>query len=134
MTNRLYPKGKERLLGGQIDLDTDPIKAALVSTSASYSASHEFWSSLSSNVVGTPQTLSSVTLTDGVFNASNTVFTAVTGSPVGSVVLFKDTGNASTSPLLAWVDTTSAGAISVTPNGGNISVNWDTGSSKIFAI
>jgi hypothetical protein len=36
------------------------------------------------------------------------------------MVIFVDTGVASTSPLVAYID-----GLSVTPNGGNIVVDWD---------
>lgn len=134
MANTLYPKGKQKFLGAEIDLDTDTIKAALIDSSASYNSAHEFWSSLVGDVVGTPQTLASVTLTNGVFNAANVTFSAVSGNPVAAVVIFKDTGSSATSPLIAWIDTTAGGPIAVTPSGGSIIVNWDTGADKIFAL
>ncbi len=134
MPNSVYPKAKEKFLGGGIDLDTAPIKVALVSAGASYNSAHEFWSSLSANVVGTPATLTSVTVSGGVFNAANVTFTAVTGSPITALVIFQDTGTPATSPLVSWIDTTSGGPVGVTPSGGNVVIAWDTGVNKIFSI
>jgi len=134
MANALYPKGKEKFLGAQIDCDTDTIKAALVSGSAVYSSSDEFWSALSANVIGTPATLSSVTLTGGVFNAANVTYTAVSGPDVEAIVIYKDTGSSATSPLVAWIDTSGGNPILVTPDGGDIRIIWDTGANKIFKL
>lgn len=129
MANGIPAKMKERWLdpnrGGLVgvDVNTDTIKAALVSSSYTPNlATHEFWSSASANVVGTPQTLSSVTVTDGAFGAASPLtYTAVTGSQVNYVVFYKDTGTTTTSPIIAIFDT--ATGLPVTPNGGNITVS-----------
>jgi hypothetical protein len=47
-------------------------------------------------------------------------FTAVTGDVSEAVILYKDTGVAATSPLIAYIDT--ATGLPVTPNGGDITV------------
>lgn len=129
MASALYPSFKELLLGGDIDLANDTIKAALVDTGTyTYSSAHDFYNDIS-GVVGTPGTLASKTITGGVFDAADQVYSSVSGASVEAVVLYKDTGNTATSPLIAYID-----GISVTPNGGNITVQWDSGASKIFAL
>lgn len=135
MANKIWPKGKEGLLSGAFNLPSDTIKLALLSSGYSYSTAHQFYSDLTpgSNVVGTPQALASKTITNGVFDAASPVtFTSVSGSQVTQMAIFKDTGVAGTSPLLEHIDT--ATGLPVTPNGGNITVSWDTGSNKIFAL
>lgn len=131
MASALYPKFKESMLSQNpsVDLDTDTIKVALVDTGTyTYSTAHQYYSSVS-GVVGTPQTLGSKSVTDGVFDAADVTFTAVSGASVEALVVYKDTGSAATSPLIAYID-----GISVTPNGGDITVAWDNGSNKIFAL
>ena len=135
MANVLYPKFKEALLSQSpsVDLDTDTIKAALVDTGTyTYSASHQYYSSVSSAVVGTPVTLGTKTVTNGVFDAADSTFSSVSGSTVEAIVLYKDTGSAATSPLIAYID--SATNLPVTPNGGDIDITWDSGANKIFAL
>jgi hypothetical protein len=136
MANALYPKFKESLLSQNpsVDLDADTIKVALVDTGTyTYSASHQYYSSVSAAVVGTPQTLGSKTVTNGVFDAADVTFSAVSGNSVEALVIYKDTGNAATSPLIAYLDTVASG-LPVTPNSGDISVTWDNGSNRIFAL
>lgn len=136
MANALYTKYKESMLSlnPSVDLDTDTIKAALVT--ASYTANlstDQYWSSASANVVGTPGTLASKTITSGVFDAADVTFTAVAaGTAASQIVIFKDTGSAATSPLIARIDT--ATGLPVTPNGGDITITWDNGANKIFAL
>lgn len=130
MANVLFPTGKEYLLSV---LSTDTVKVALLDASYTYSAAHQFFSSVSSAVVGTPVALGSKTVALGVFNAATAVFTAVTGNPVTQIVIYKDTGVAGTSNLLVLDDTVAAG-LPITPNGGDITITWSTGASKIFAL
>jgi hypothetical protein len=143
MANALYPTYKALLLnpgtlgstsGTAVDLADDTIKVALVDTGTyTYSAAHDFYDDVSAGVIGTPQTLGSKTTTSGVFDAADVTFTSVSGSTVEAIVIYKDTGTASTSCLIAYIDTGVTG-LPVTPNGGNITITWDSGASKIFAL
>jgi hypothetical protein len=136
MANALFPLGKQAFLSGSINMTSDTIKVALVKTTSgyTYSAAHQFYSDLTpaSNVVGTPATLGTITVTTGIFDAADTTFTSVSGSAVGALVLYKDTGAPTTSPLIAYIDT--ATGLPVTPNGGNISIVYDNSTNKIFAL
>lgn len=136
MANALYAKFKESLLSQNpsVDLDTDTIKVALVSsTYTPNTASNQYYSSVS-GVIGTPATLSGKSVTDGVFDASDITFTSVTSTAtVTQLVLYKDTGTASNSPLIALIDSATSG-LPVTPNGGDITVSWDNGANKIFKL
>jgi hypothetical protein len=130
MASAIYPLAKQSFLSENpsIDMDTDTIKVRLVRTSAyTYSAAHQFLSSLPA-AIGTDQTLASRTVTNGVFGAANATFTAVAaGAAIDALALYKDTGNAATSPLICYMD-----GFSVTPNGGDITVAWNA--SGIFAL
>lgn len=131
MANALYPKFKESILQAGVNMSSGTVKVALVDTGTyTYSSAHQYLSSLS-GVVGTAQTLGSKTFTNGVFDAADATFTAVTGNSVEALVLYVDTGNAATSPLIAFIDTGVTG-LPVTPNGGDINVTWNA--SGIFAL
>jgi hypothetical protein len=56
----------------------------------------------------------------------------VSGASCESIVVYKDTGSAATSPLVAFFDT--ATGLPVTPNGGDIIITWDSGANKIFKL
>lgn len=132
MANILYPNGKENLLNGEIDLVDDTIKVAMIDTDTyTYSATHEFYSDLS-GIVDTPVALTTKSTTDGVFDADDATFTSVTGNTVEALVIYKDTGTPSTSPLIVYID--SGTNLPVTPNGGDITVQWSDDASKIFSI
>ena len=133
MSNALYPKWKEALLQFTTNnnLSSGTVKVALVTAGYTYSSAHQFYSSVSASVVGTPQTIGTKTFTNGVFDGADVTFTAVTGSQATSLVLYIDTGSAATSPLVAYLDT-SITNLPVTPNGGDISIVWNA--SGIFAL
>lgn len=134
MANALYAKGKEKILSGSINLPSDTIKASLLSSSYTANLStDEFWSGISANLLNTSQTLGSKTVTAGVFDAADVTFTAVTsGSTVKAVVIWKDTGTPSTSPLLVYIDTITGFPLAT--NGGDITITWDNGSYRIFSL
>ena len=131
--NALYPKWKQALLEftADNDLDGQTVKVALVTAGYTYSGANQYYSSVSASVVGTPQTLGNKTFTDGVFDADDVTFLAVSGSQVVSLVIYIDTGNAATSPLVAFIDT-GVTNLPVTPNGGDITITWNA--TGIFAL
>lgn len=134
MANALYAKWKEQLLQftANNNLSAGTVKVALVDTGVyTYNSADQFYSSVSSAVVGTPQTIGSKTFTNGVFDGADVTFTAVTGNSVEALVIYIDTGTASTSPLVAYIDTSVTG-LPVTPNGGDITVTWN--GTGIFAL
>lgn len=134
MANALYPKWKEQLLQftANNNLSAGTVKVALVDTGVyTYSSTDQFYSSVSSAVVGTPQTIGSKTFTNGVFDGADVTYTSVTGNSVEALVIYVDTGSAATSPLVAYIDTSVTG-LPVTPNGGDITITWNA--SGIFAL
>lgn len=136
MANALYTKGKEGLLHGTFALDSDTIKLALISSSYTPSlSSDQFYSSVNSFLIGTPQTIGGISITSGVFNSSSVTFTAVAGgSTVKYFLIYKDTGTAGTSPLLVLIDTTTGVTLPFNTNGGDITFTPDSGTNKIFKL
>jgi hypothetical protein len=136
MANALYDKGRNRFAIGDIHWKAsggDTIKTALVDNTYTPNLStDEFWSEISAKKVGTPQALTLLDPVVGVCDANDVTFTAVTGNQVNYIVLYKDTGVEGTSPLIACIDT--ATGLPVTPNGGDIQVQWDNGANKIFKL
>jgi hypothetical protein len=74
--------------------------------------------------------LSGKTTTDVVLDANDAVFTAASGVQSEACVIYKDTGVATTSRLIYYMDTMTG--LPVTPNGGDITLVWDNGANKIF--
>lgn len=131
MANRFYNSFRNGLLNLVTSIDFDDagttIKAALIDEGTyTYNAAHDFFDDVS-GVIGTPQTIGTKTvgtLGVGIFDGTDVTFTAVTGASVESILLYKDTGSAATSPLIAIIDQVTSG-LPVTPNGGDITIQWD---------
>ena len=134
MANALYGKGKEKLLTAAINLSSDNIRCALVNTSYSPNLStDEFHSTIAAYILNSAFLLASKTVALGVFDAADVTYTAVTsGSTAKGVVIYKDTGVSGTSPLLAYIDVITGFPLAT--NGGDITIVWDSGSFKIFAL
>jgi hypothetical protein len=137
MANAIYPKYKEAALSGSANTaltgsGTTGLFVALVDTGTyTYSAAHEFYSSLS-GVVGTDQEITTVTLTNGVVDGDNVTFPAVTGNSAEALVIYRKNAGANTTwRLVAYIDTSVTG-LPVTPNSGDISITWNA--SGIFSL
>jgi len=133
MANALYPKAKEAFLNGSINMVANTVTIALVDTGVyTYSSSHQYRNEVSNSAVISSTTLANKTITNGVFDADDATFSSVTGANCEALLIFQDTGVQSTSRLIAYID--SATGLPILPNGGDISVAFSSGSSKIFAL
>src|SRR5215468_3287590 len=139
MANAVYPLFKQSLLT-EADANkslnqtgSNAPYAALITTSSGYvySASHQFYNSLT-NVVGTPQPITTPTVVNGTFDGDDVTFTAVSGTVVGAIVIYRQNAGANTTWRLVLFEDTSVTGLPVTPNGGNIVVTWNA--SGIFTI
>ena len=142
MANFLYSSFKTALLtnglGSGVSMTNTTgtrVKAALVSTSyaPASTSTDQFWSAGTAALIGTAVNLTTPAVSAGIFNAATLDFGNISaGGTATAIVLFFDTGTASTSQLIAYIDT--ATGLPVVQNGGDIQVAWDTGANKIFAL
>ncbi len=138
MANAIYPEYKEFLLTAAASLSMDQNDAtngpfvALVDTGTyTYSSAHDFYNDLS-GVVGTDQRIVNPTCANGLFDGDNCTFSAVTGSSVEALVIYrKNAGANSTWKVVCYLDTSVTG-LPVTPNGGDITITWN--GSGIFQL
>ena len=97
-----------------IDYAVDTIMVALVTSGYTYSATHEFFSDITSEVVGTAYVAGGATMTTPTqawdagtttekFSFDDVVWATATFTARGAVV-YKSTGTSTTSPLLGFVD------------------------------
>lgn len=134
MSNTLYDHARELFATGKIDWTSDSFKVYLVSSGYTpATSSHTMLSDVSSSArIAGPVALSSNTAAAGACDAADITFSSVSGSVVTYIILYKDTGTESTSPLIAIIDT--ATGLPITPNGGDIIITWDSGTNKIFRL
>jgi hypothetical protein len=142
MANVLYDVGRNYFLNGSINWLNDPIRVALVSISNQPTA-YVFNASLDTVYASVPTgarvgfsiaSVGSKTATSGIADGADTVFSAVSGPTIGALIVLRSsaTANASDWPMIAYIDT--ATGMPVGPNGGDITVQWDNGTNKIFKL
>ena len=125
-----WDKGLQKYTEGSINLSSNTIKVRLGRTSAyTFSQAHEFASSLPA-AIETDVTLGSKVLSGGTFDAADAVFSAFdAGAALDFVAVFKFVTADADSPLLAYLD-----GFSVTPNGGDITLQWAASTPFIFKV
>lgn len=92
----------------------------------------DFLDDVSAGRVNSDQTLASKTVLSGVADAADITYTAVTGATVEAIIIYKSTGVESTSRVIAVIDVGTG--LPVTPNGGDITVQWDNTANRIFKL
>lgn len=120
-------------MDGSIDLDTDTIKVALVTSSYTPDQdAHDFFDDVTNEVSGTGYSAGGASLAnkavtadntdnEGVFDADDVTWSTSTITARGAVI-YKSTGTASTSPLICYID---FGA-DKSSSAGNFTLQWDS--------
>lgn len=133
MPSGLYDAARQKFLSGDMDFDADDIRIVGIDA-ADYTvnlATHEFLDDVPSGArIGTPVALASKTVTAGVADAADATLVSVTGDQFEAALLFVHTGTDATAELVAYID----GFAAVTPNGGNITFQFDSGANRIFKL
>jgi hypothetical protein len=135
MANALFDAGREGFLAGDIDWDANNIKLVFIDhadDTPNVSTDDNLDDLAAGARVATSGNFASKTTTAGVADAADVTVSTVTGDPFESINIYKDTGTESTSRLIAYIDT--ATGLPTTPNGGDITVVWDSGANRIFKL
>jgi len=140
MANALFDPGREGFLDGTIDFDTAVIKVIL-GRGYTWDATDKFVSDLTSlTQVAVSAALTSKTVTNGIADAADITFSAVgAGAACDCLIIVQASavgGGAdvadSAKRVIAYIDTGTG--MPVTPNGGDITVAWDSATNKIFKL
>lgn len=133
MANAIYDKFREARMtaDSNIDLENGDVRCILVDAADyTFSQSHDFLDDVPGAArVSTSSALTGKTVTNGVFDADNVTFSAVSGDQAEAIIIYIHTGTESTSRLVAYLDTNITG-LPVTPSGSDITVAWNA--SGIF--
>jgi hypothetical protein len=130
-----YQNGIDEIMAGNIDLENSRIAVWLIDTS-SYTvdlANHTSQSDVPDAAIIDEAVLTNKTIDDSTYRADDTVFSSVTStSTVNAVLVFLDEDTKAASTLIYYND--EAPEFPITPDGTNITVNWDTGVNGIFKL
>ena len=135
MASALYDAGRENILGGDIDWDAANIKLVCIDEAddtIDLAVDNALDDRAVASRVATSGNVTGKTKTAGVADHDDATLTAVTGDPFESIDWYKDSGVESTSLLICNVDT--ATGLPCTPNGGNITIQIDSGANKLFKL
>lgn len=125
------------LLTGAVDLDTDTIKLALVTSGYTFSAAHTQWSDVSANEASNGSgyttggaTLASPSATNSTIGYANVTWTSLTKTFRYAVGYKSGAGGGLTNPLLFCIllDSTPADVVS---SGSNYTLQWNS-TYKLF--
>jgi len=132
MASKWYSKGFEGFCDGSVDWDADTIKCALISSSYTWNDDHDFWDDITGELSGTGYTAGGETLSNCAVNrdtgndrveldADDVTWTSIDAGTAVAAIIYKDTGAASTSPLIAYVEFSDP----VVTNGGDFTIQWN---------
>lgn len=128
MADILFPKYKETILQGGVNLSSGDIRAVLMKSTYVYNAAHDFMDDVVAQENGRSAALASKTFTNGVFDAADTTITATAAAACNAVIIFLHTGSDATARILAYID-----FADFTPSAGQvIDVAWNA--SGIFEL
>ena len=129
MASKMQQTGLQKLMNAEVDMDTHTIRCIFTRASTHvFSQAHDFFNDLVSPVGNNGDALvtdggqldTPVIGADSTFDAADEVILSVdAGAALNQLHIYRDTGVASTSPLLAFID-----GFTITPNGSNITIQW----------
>lgn len=136
MAQQKYLKANQSLGKAEINLETDDVRVILID-SADYTVNfttHQFLSDIPAGArVATSGALAGKSVSiGGVFDATDIVLSAVAGDQFEALVIYQHTGTEGTSRLISYDDTPTQ--LPATPNGTDVTIQWDAGANKIFTI
>jgi len=136
MSNILYSLAKESLLKGEINLVNDDLKVLFVKNSYTLNADiHQFVADIGNeNIAARSTVLDGKSVTLGTFDAENETVENYGTSGFSYIIIYVDTGDDSTSPLLAYIDTATGLPVQSTSSEVSITIQWSDLSSKIFTL
>ena len=135
MANALYDLGREGFLGGDIDWDANDIRLIFHDNADDTInlATDDFLDDvIAAARVAVSGAFAGKTKTAGVADANDVVVTSVAGDQFEAIIIYQHTGNEATARLIAAIDT--ATGLPCTPNGADITVQWDSGANRIFKL
>lgn len=136
MAGGMYMQACGAFMRGEIDLEDDDIVALLIDTDE-YTAdldTDEFLDVVNPDAIIATSLMTGRVVENDTFDADDTVWEDVTGPVCEAIVLYKDTGDPATSPLIAYFDNDNVPELPVTPNGTHITIVWDDGPTKVLRL
>ena len=136
MVAALYDHGRNEFLNGNLDWVNDDIRVALVDT-GTYTvdlANDQDMADVSGIVAQSSASIASKSAAAGVADGDDHVISSVSGATIEAMVLYLHTGTPANDTLIAYLDQNDVTGLPLTPNGGDVTIAWDSGANKIFKL
>jgi hypothetical protein len=136
MANAIYPKFKQSLMTANTGVAINAtMSVAICNSTYTYAVGHNALDDITAGLVANNDLTTPTVYANGTFQDSgdaSITFSAVpAGTAIESLVIYKWNTTASDSHVVAYLDTNVTN-LPVTPNGGDITITWDT--SGIFTL
>lgn len=128
MANALFDSGRDGFLNGQFNWSSDSFKVILLSSQYSVDLVNHTTTASVGGTVAISGVMTTITPGKGVADANDLTISGVAGTTVTQYIIFHDTSK----KLIAYFDTSSN--LPVTPNGGNITLQWSNSNDRIFKL
>lgn len=132
----IYPSARTLACTTGINWLTWDIRIVLVDSGYVYTTTHDFLDDVGGATrVATSGALTGKTVVDGVCDANDVTFSALSGDDVEGIVVYHHTGTEATSDLIAFYDRLATGStILYAPSGVDATVRWNNGTTKMFKL
>lgn len=128
MANALYDSGRNGFLKGEFNWNSDTFKVILLSSQYTVNLSSHTTTANIGGTVAISGALTTLSPGAGVADANDLIISGVAGTTVTQFVIFHD----SSKKLIAHINDSTN--LPFTPSGGNVTLQWDNGASKIFKL
>jgi hypothetical protein len=128
MANALFDSGRDGFLNGQFNWSSDLFKVILLSNQYSVDLINHTTTASVAGTVAISGVMTTITPGKGVADANDLTISGVAGTTITQYIVFHD----SSKKLIAYFDSSSN--LPVTPNGGNITLQWSNTDNRIFKL
>lgn len=128
MANALYDSGRNGFLQGEFNWSSDTFKVILLSSQYTVNLSSHTTTANIGGTVAISGALTTLVPGAGVADANDITISGVAGTTVTQFVIFHD----SSKKLIAHINDSTN--LPFTPSGGNVTLQWDNGTNKIFKL
>lgn len=130
MASSAYTAGVDNFLGTSFAWPAGDVRAVLINPSLyTFSAAHSSLTDVPSGarIATLTASLASKVVSGGALSAADALFPSVPAGPAAqAIILYVHGASDAATKLLFYID-----GFTVTPNGGDITIKWDTGVNKI---
>jgi hypothetical protein len=145
MANKLFGQGLFELMDNTLDLEDGTIAIRMVDGAQTNLAGADWVDDLDTGYtgeeddpwVGPAVNLASKAITGNAFDAADTdivVGADQDGRVATGLIIYRDSGDPSTSPLLAYIDNAVGFPYTAGVAGETVTIAWDNGANKIFKL